>query len=351
MSELYQEIYQSLRQGKELVIATIISDRGSTPRTSGAKMIVYRDSQISGTIGGGAVEADAMQIALNLFDTQGAIITSYDLNQTAKGDQMDLICGGRMQVLLEHVPVSYDNIEVYGIVCGEIGMSRPFFFVGKVKKDGARRQVERAVQTAQKTWIGSFQTTHALQLMLETGSIRCNTTSLVEMEDQSYIVESIMPPDTVYIVGGGHVAKEIAALTKHAGFRTLIFDDRAEFANPRRFSGADEVHVCPDFAGLFEKVEMGAGSYIIIVTRGHRFDKEALAQALQTKAGYIGLIGSRRKKEYIYQTLINEGFTQSALDQVYCPIGLSIDAETPAEIGVSVVAQLIHHRAGRKTHG
>ena len=93
---------------------------------------------------------------------------------------------------------------------------------------------------------------------------------------------------------------------------------------------------------------MASHSYIVIVTRGHRFDQKALAQALLTKAVYIGMIGSRRKKAHIYRALIDEGFTRSALDQVFCPIGLAIEAETPAEIGVSVVAQLVQHRAGQR---
>jgi xanthine dehydrogenase accessory factor len=144
------------------------------------------------------------------------------------------------------------------------------------------------------------------------------------------------------------VSKEIALLTKQVGFRTLVFDDRKEFANPARFPGADGIFICKGFDSVFDDYRVVPESYIIIVTRGHRFDQEILAQALKTEAGYIGMIGSRRKKESVYQALLKEGFSQSDLDQVHCPIGLSIDAETPAEIGVSVVAQLIQHRAGRR---
>jgi xanthine dehydrogenase accessory factor len=147
------------------------------------------------------------------------------------------------------------------------------------------------------------------------------------------------------------VSKEIARLTKQVGFRTLVFDDRADFASTERFPGADGIFVCSDFASVFDGLSVTPGSYIVIVTRGHRFDKEALAQALRTEAGYIGMIGSRKKRQSVYQELINEGFQQNELDQVHCPIGLSIDAETPAEIGVSIVAELIQHRANRKSNG
>lgn len=101
---------------------------------------------------------------------------------------------------------------------------------------------------------------------------------------------------------------------------------------------------------MFEGVDTHASDAIVIVTREHRFDKEVLVQALHTKAGYIGMIGSRTKRDTIYNELIDQGFTPAALEQVYCPIGLSIDAETPTEIAVSVVAQLIQHHAHRKNH-
>ena len=134
------------------------------------------------------------------------------------------------------------------------------------------------------------------------------------------------------------------------GFRIIVFDDRAEFANANRFPDADEIRICRGFAEVFNGFNTTPDDFIVIVTRGHRFDKEVLAQALQTEAGYIGMIGSRRKRDTIYNELIDQGVHQSALEQVFCPIGLAIDAETPAEIGVSIVAQLIQHRAKRKNH-
>lgn len=350
MIEIFQEIYHTLLQGKELVVVTIISDSGSTPRTSGSRMIVYRDGRISGTIGGGAVEGDVIQSALCLFKTRGAIIATYDLSQTGDTAQTDLICGGQVQILIEHVSVSDKSIKVYGEAYQEIKISQPFFWVGKITRNGDHWQVERAVQNARNKFFGSFQLKHDLQKMLETDNFSPQKTSFFEIGGQSFLIEPILPPETVYLIGAGHVTKEIASLSKQVGFRTLVFDDRAAFANLNRFPDADEIHVCPEFSGIFEEHEINDASYIIIVTRGHYFDKEVLAQALQTKAGYIGMIGSLRKRDSIYKILIDEGFDQSALDRVFCPIGLPIEAETPAEIGVSVVAQLIHHRAKRKKH-
>ena len=351
MLDFFQEIHNSLSSGKELVVATIISDSGSTPRTAGSKMIVYGDGHISGTIGGGAVEGDAIGKALNLFETRGCDLVSYDLNHNSNRTRMDLICGGRMQVLLEYVPVTSLDMEIYQTVCEQIRQSRPCVLIGKVSEANDQITVQRAVVTAEKKSIGAFQLTDEDFEVLEKGGKHTMNTNLVEVAQQRYLVERILPPETIYLVGGGHVSKEIAGLTKYLGFRTIVIDDRAEFANTERFKDVDGVKVCPGFFDVFKDFEITADSYIIIVTRGHSFDKEVLSQALRTEAGYIGMIGSRRKRESIYQKLIDEGLERSLLEKVYCPIGVPIEAETPAEIGISVVAQLIQHRAGRKNRG
>jgi len=348
MSELFHEIFQSLVRGNELVLATVIGDTGSTPRTSGSDMVVYSDGTISGTIGGGIVEGDVIQSALKLFGSKGAIISSYNLNRTGKADDMDLVCGGQMKILIEYLAAHEENVEMFRLMCEEMKMSRPFFWVGKVVENGGQQKVERAVQTSDNKWSGSLSKEIGLQTILGGINIQSDKTALFKTDKQQYVVAPIMPPDTVYLMGAGHVSKEIALLAKQVGFRTLVFDDREEFANRARFPDADGVFVCKGFDSVFEEYSVSPGSYIIIVTRGHHFDKEVLAQALRTDAGYIGMIGSRRKKDSVYQALLNEGFSQSDLDQVHCPIGLSIDAETPAEIGVSVIAQLIQHRANQK---
>jgi xanthine dehydrogenase accessory factor len=350
MSELYYEIHQTIKYGKDLVLATIIDSRGSTPRTSGSKMIVYVDGAISGTIGGGAVEADIIRIAVDLLQIKKSLICSYDLNQPANLDQMDLICGGHMQVLLEYVAASRENVEMYATLCDEMDSFHPYLLIGKVQKYGDHCQLERAIGKADGRVTGPLEMTADFQASLQQFMGNKNKTVIATLEQTQYVIETVVPPDAVYIIGGGHVSKEIALLTKQVGFTTLVFDDRPEFADIKRFPGVDEVYVCPDFGRLFDNYAITPRCSIIIVTRGHHSDREVLAQALQTEAGYIGMIGSRRKRESIYKALRGQGVKNSALERVYCPIGLPIQAETPAEIGVSVVAQLIQHRAGRKRH-
>ena len=153
---------------------------------------------------------------------------------------------------------------------------------------------------------------------------------------------------TVFIFGAGHVAKQVAAISKMVGFTTVVLDDRNEFANTERFPTADQVLVLDRFDTLLQRLHMDTHSYIVIVTRGHRHDQTVLSQALKTDARYIGMIGSRKKRDTIYRNLLEGGFAQNDIDRVHSPIGLEIEAETPEEIAVSIVAELIRERAKKK---
>ena len=154
-----------------------------------------------------------------------------------------------------------------------------------------------------------------------------------------------MAAGTVYLFGAGHVSLQTAILAKRVGFETVVLDDRMEFANRCRFSDADDVRVLASFEQAFEGLEIHADSYLVILTRGHLHDKTVLQQALKTPAGYIGMIGSRKKRDAVYRALEKEGFSSADFEKVHCPIGLSIGAQSPEEIAVSIVAEMIHARS------
>ncbi len=350
MTEMFHEICQALLNGSELAVVSIISDKGSTPRSSGSRMVVFADGRTSGTIGGGAVEGDVIQRALHRFETRGAEIASYDLTRGANIDRMDLICGGRIQVLIEYVPATEGNIDLYQSAQEAFTKSRSVKWIGKITDDDGQLKVERALLKSPDQFMGPVHIQHEFQTLLASDKCIRDGSCCIEFEGQVYVIESIQPPPGLFLFGAGHVSKEIGALSKRLGFRTIVFDDREAFANAKRFPDADAIQVCPGYTEVFNEFDPLPDDYVVIVTRGHRFDKEVLAQALKTEAGYIGMIGSRRKKNTIYQELIDGGIAPGALEQVHCPIGLAIDAETPAEIAVSIMAQMIQHRARRRNH-
>lgn len=322
------EIYHALKQSTPVVVATVLTSRGSTPRNAGSKMIVYDDGMISGSIGGGAIEGDVIERAMKVFATKRGNITSYDLSEDGKSGDLDLICGGQLEVMLEYVDTCPENEFLYGNACRKIAGEQPFLWKAVIKETGKDIALERCIQE-----------------ILATGGSTPLNRSLHRSAEGLVLVEPTLPTQTAYIIGAGHVSREIARLTKQIGMKTLVFDDRTAFANESRFPEADGVHLCPDYVNIFKPFTITQNSYIIIVTRGHSYDKEVLGQALKTRAGYIGMMGSRKKRNTIYTMLISEGCDSKELDRVHCPIGLPIKAETPAELAVSIVAELIDHRA------
>jgi xanthine dehydrogenase accessory factor len=169
--------------------------------------------------------------------------------------------------------------------------------------------------------------------------------SLVECEGKRYWADVIVNGGTVYIFGAGHISREVADLALRVGFNVVVLDDRDEYANTQRFARPIDVVVLKSFDNCFDGLTVDAGSYLVIVTRGHLCDKVVLEQALKSGAGYIGMIGSARKRDTIYHALMDSGVSEQQLKQVHCPIGLKIDTETPEEIAVSIVGELIDKRA------
>jgi xanthine dehydrogenase accessory factor len=163
-------------------------------------------------------------------------------------------------------------------------------------------------------------------------------------------IEPVIPRPHLIILGAGHVGKALATTAKFSGFSTTVVDDRAEYANLDNLPDADRVFVS-DFNTVFSKVEVGSGAYIVIATRGHNHDLEALKAALRTEAGYVGLLGSRRKRAVLFRMLREEGFPPRDLDRVITPVGLSIGSITPEEIAISIMAQIIQYRRGNGAPG
>ena len=156
-------------------------------------------------------------------------------------------------------------------------------------------------------------------------------------------VESIVPEPRLYIFGGGHISLFLAKMGKMVGFKVVVIDDRPEFANPERFPEADEV-IAQDFPAAFRNLAMNRSSYIAIVTRGHLQDETVLEWAMKTDAAYIGMIGSRKKNQTVFSHLQSKGVPKKRLGEVHAPIGLHINAETPEEIAVSIIAEIIKAR-------
>jgi xanthine dehydrogenase accessory factor len=345
MKKLIVHLCTSLTGGEDLVLVTISSQSGSTPRLAGAKMIIHRDGRIAGTIGGGLVEAQAMKEARNCFTEGHSLRRIFDLSNHDAA-VTDMICGGKLELFLEFIKADSGNITVFRTLLEAMTSGRRVTLASSLDTDSTNRRfvIDHQGRTSHDKVPDG--------LLAAVKQIRSSTSAatLIDYADREYLISYFAVGGNLFLVGAGHVAACTAEAAARVGFRVVVLDDRMEFANRDRFPLADEIKVIPSFTDCFNGYDPDEDSYLVIVTRGHMHDMEVLDQALRTKAGYIGMIGSRKKRNAIYAHLMDKGITEAQLEQVHCPIGMAIEADTPEEIAVSIVGELIYHRAtGRKT--
>ena len=348
MIKLLQSICHLLEEGEDLVLATVIGHSGSTPRSVGAKMIVRKNGAIIGTIGGGLVEFHAQKLAREVFKTGRALTEAVEFSGEDASATDQMICGGRMEILLELIIADPENVEEHKELIVALQKGHKGFLIKLIDTTGkgVRRMDWCLVQNDSVT-LGTYPCQASLIATLTGEAVKAKQSLTVKVEERRYFVEPTVHPGTLYLFGAGHVSRSVAEMASLVDFRTVVLDDRAEFANAERFPGAELLQVVPSFNRSFEGLDIDRDGFVVILTRGHLHDKTVLEQALKTDAGYIGMIGSRRKRDLIYQELLTKGFSQAELDRVHAPIGLAIGAETPEEIAVSIVAELIQVRAGR----
>ncbi len=346
MKTLANRICELIAQGQPAAVATILSREGSAPRTAGSKMVIDPGGGFTGTIGGGKFEADVLAAAAVALEENRPKRLHFDLT-SQNADAMDMICGGKMAVLVDVVRPTSNEQEVFDAwqQAQKVPVSAALVTVMTTEVTGAV-QTAHCMVYADGRVRGPWSLSNALLKRLAGIAGKSGISRLMDADNQQILVEPTATPITLLIFGAGHVSMPTARMAAEVGFQVNVADDRAAFANRERFAEADHVVVIDDFASALAGFTVDENTYVVIVTRGHRHDKTVLAQALRSKAGYIGMIGSRRKRDTIYAALIQEGISSDDIARVHCPIGLTIGADTPEEIAVSINAELIARRAG-----
>jgi xanthine dehydrogenase accessory factor len=342
--QIFKSLLELLIKGERVVLTTILSRSGSAPRAVGTRMIVRRDGSILGTIGGGILEARVIQLAKNAFEHRGALVRDFVLS-AEDAEQMGMICGGQLGVLIQHLDGGDPAcVAFYQQVTAALELGRPAWLITEIPE--GETVTDGLVQCLRCNDGTRVFNGDPNDLPIPSPAVESREPQVVTRGASRFLVEPLCYEGVVFIFGAGHISQKLAPLTGLVGFRTVVIDDRSEFANRERFPTADDVVVLSTFDDVMAGLPIDANSYIVIVTRGHAHDKTLLGQALTTNAGYIGMIGSRRKRDAVYQDLEKEGFGAEDFAKVHSPIGLSIAAETPEEIAVSITAELIAVRAG-----
>jgi xanthine dehydrogenase accessory factor len=310
-------------------------------------MVVDDGGTFTGTIGGGKFEADVLAEAKTVLAEGRPKGMFFDLTHDDVS-AMDMICGGKMEVLVDYLPPDESEAAVFAAWREALTEHITGALITVI--NGTGTEIERTAHCmvfADGTVVGAWSFSDELRDRVAREAGAAAASRVIETEEGQVLVEPASVPGTLIVFGAGHVSMPTARLAAGVGFRVVVVDDRSEFANRERFAEAADIVVPEDFSSAFPMISVDADTFVVIVTRGHRFDKEVLAGALRTDAAYIGMIGSRRKRNAIYAALKKEGFTDTDLSRVHCPIGLSIGAESPEEIAVSIVGELIQCRAER----
>lgn len=301
MIVLIGEIVRRLRAGEQLMLCTIVATRGSTPQQKGAKMLVAGDGKTVGTLGGGCVEAEVRKHALELLLRGESRLMEFKLDHDYGWDD-GLICGGVMDVCIE---------------------------------------------TLDETCVARFERMHE---SIKAKEITRFQIHYEQAGKQMHYSEELGPGPVLLIAGAGHVGQALGELAAKLEFRVVVIDDRAEFASAERFPSAEK-RIVGDIENELRNFPIDPSTFIVIVTRGHARDGQALAAVVDSPARYVGLIGSKRKIKTIFDDLHAQGVSIEKLSRVHAPIGYDIGAVTVNEIAVSIAAELIAKRRGDRSAG
>ncbi len=365
MRELYEKMASLEREGRRYALATVVRTTGSTPQVVGAKLLVDDLGRTTGTLGGGCVEGDAFEEAKRILSEGGASLREYELTEDLAWDT-GLVCGGTMWINIEpgDAALRVGGRKLLGDILSASGGGKPVALATLLRRTRMPRTTADHPAPFEGSAPATFSVTGRLfveqdgrsngtlgeldarareesALALKRGTAR----TVVIGDDLELLVEPVLAKPRLVIAGGGHVAHALARMGSLLDYDVTIVEDRAEYADRERFPAGVEIaqgEIAPTLLAL----GVGWNSFIVIATRGHKMDAHCLRAAVTTDARYVGLLGSRRKTVLIAKMLKDEGVSEDRLRAVHAPIGLDLGGRTPAEIALSVLAEMSQERFG-----
>ncbi len=339
MKSFHVRLSDRLERGERIALAVILEAKGSAPQKAGAAALFSARKLIDGTVGGGALEAAARKAASRGLRTGGPLVFDRALGGKDLAEDEE-VCGGEVKVLVDPRPDRHKS--VFAALARSLARGRRGVLATLISTaPGGRTAVKR-------DWIEASSRSpidRKVVAAFADGTPRLATVRVPgrggTVTENLLFIEPAFPPCRLVVAGAGHIGRAIARLGDLLEFEVSVIDDRRAFANRANLPEADQI-VCGDISAALRAIRISGDTYIVIVTRGHRHDTEALRACIRSGAGYIGMIGSRSKIALQREEFIRRRWaTAEAFDRVHAPVGLPIRSRTVPEIAVSIAAELV----------
>ena len=310
MKAIFSKLLYEMGDRHDTVLVTIVRDKGSAPRTSGAQMLVSKRGRQVGTVGGGGLEFKAEAMALEQLEKGQSLLHDFVLRPNGVED-LGVVCGGDVTLLFQYIPWN-----------------------------------DKAWEALAKDVIGKLEAHEQGYLVLPFDGSAASLSQEKQTGDQLYSME-LPVGERVFLFGAGHVAMALCPVLTSVGFRVTIVDDRPQYANKENFPTAEAI-VVADMNRLSQFITITEKDYLAVMTSGHTYDYVVQQQVLRGPFAYIGVMGSKRKMEVVNQALLKDGVPEDALEKVHSPIGTAIGATTPEELAISIAGEMIQVRSERR---
>lgn len=339
MRDIVADLVRWQEEGKAIALATVVQTWGSSPRRVGSKMALTLDGNVIGSVSGGCVENAVIEAGTQSLKTNQPLLLHFGVADEAAWE-VGLACGGSIDVFVKPLNASFFR-ELLSYIVEDKSLVIATVIRGPAGLLGRELLIHEHSRSAD--WLGNGWNGQILDLaskLLSQGiSERIELNSEIEI-----FFETILPQPTLIVVGGVHIAMALTTLAKTVGYRTVVIDPRKAWGNKERFPKVDQlIHAWPEDA--FEEIELTRSTAIVTLTHEPRLDDPALKIALESSAFYVGALGSRSTHAKRCERLLNDGIGESQLSHIHAPVGLDIGAQSPEEIALAIMAEVVEaHR-------
>lgn len=328
MKNIFEKLLEQIERGFDSMLVTLIAHSGSVPRGMGAQMLLSHEGRAEGTIGGGIGERAMSALGEKMLKEKRCGIHQYVLHGRA-GESVGAVCGGDITVFFQYIAG------------------------GDPAWEQTARRLMDCIRERKRGWLVLSLDGGAPALLDGEGKLLCGALLKEEIallcrpEGVRMQTRFSMPLEVgerAVIFGAGHCAQALAPVLASVGFRVNVYDDRPEIAKAEYFPQAERV-VCAPYDRIGENLPLEEGDYIVVMSSNHSGDLVIQEQVLRADHAYVGMLGSRHKRAFVYKKLMEAGIEEAMIDRVHTPVGLAIKAVTPAEIAVSIAGEMIMIRA------